>query len=107
MKTENGHIQVSGVHGDVVFIENDVVCLNHQGMEPEDYEDKEFISPLDPSKTVFIRQSRDYGPVTIGGGMISERGLICPICYRPARLATAEESERLEKSHEPHRRNPS
>ncbi len=35
--------------------------------------------------------------VTVGGGMWNERGLICPICYRPARYATDEEAEAYQK----------
>ena len=34
-----------------------------------------------------------FGRITVGSGMVSERGLICPMCYKPARLATSEEAD--------------
>ena len=35
----------------------------------------------------------EYKKVTIDQGMVTQRGLICPMCYAPARYATVEEAK--------------
>jgi hypothetical protein len=64
----------------ITYVPDAIVCEQH---------------PFYNEAKIGFAMSPTYGKAIISGGMISPRGLVCPICYRVARYATPEEVAEL------------
>jgi len=73
------------IYAGVAFVPIPIVCEQHPCYDWTNVKEGQTILPSSVEK------------IMIGEGMVTERGLICPICYKVARPATAEELQELEK----------